>query len=164
MSQSLPHQMAPATSTRVRAPLPRAGTLQTGTFHSLAQAGVPPAAVLCCASSFGHVRLFVTLWAIARQVPLSMGFSRQEYWNGLPCPPPGDLPDPRFEPTPLYISCTGRWVLYHERHLGSSSLLVSNCNSIPPVRTPTYSLRFQSLTPPHVNKAHETPGGQASGS
>ena len=35
-----------------------------------------------------------TLWTIARQAPLSMGFSRQEYWNGLPCPPPGDLPNP----------------------------------------------------------------------
>ena len=34
---------------------------------------------------------FVTLWTVARQAPLSMGFSRQEYWNGLPCPAPGDL-------------------------------------------------------------------------
>ena len=39
--------------------------------------------------------LFATLWIVACQPPLSMGFSRQEYWNGLPCPPPGDLPDPR---------------------------------------------------------------------
>ena len=36
---------------------------------------------------------------IARQAPLSMGSSRQEYWSGLPCPPPGDLPDPGIEPT-----------------------------------------------------------------
>ena len=41
--------------------------------------------------------LFVTLRSIARQAPLSMGFSRQEYWSGLPCPPPGDLPDPSFK-------------------------------------------------------------------
>ena len=40
-----------------------------------------------------HVRLFVTLWTVARQAPLSMGFSRQDYWSGLPCPPPGDLPN-----------------------------------------------------------------------
>ena len=40
----------------------------------------------------------LTLWTIARQVPPSMGFSRQEYWSGLPCPPPGDLPDPGIEP------------------------------------------------------------------
>ena len=41
-----------------------------------------------------HVRLFVTPWTVAYQAPLSMGFSRQEYWSGLPCPPPGGLPDP----------------------------------------------------------------------
>ena len=40
----------------------------------------------------------VTLWTAARQAPLSMGFSRQEYWSGLPCPPPGDLPSPGIEP------------------------------------------------------------------
>ena len=44
-------------------------------------------------SHFGHVQLFVTPWTVAHQVPLSMGFSRQEYWSGMPCPPPGDLPD-----------------------------------------------------------------------
>ena len=45
-----------------------------------------------------------TLWdpvTVAHQAPLSMGFSRQEYWSGLPCPPPGDLPDPGAEPTSL---------------------------------------------------------------
>ena len=40
----------------------------------------------------------VTPWTGARQAPLSMGFSRQEYWSGLPFPSPGDLPDPRIEP------------------------------------------------------------------
>ena len=40
---------------------------------------------------------FVTLWTIALRAPLSMGFSRQEYWTGLPSPPPGDLPDPGIE-------------------------------------------------------------------
>ena len=40
---------------------------------------------------------FVTLWTVAHQAPLSMGFSSQEYWSGLPCPPPGDLPDPGIE-------------------------------------------------------------------
>ena len=47
------------------------------------------------------VQLFVTLWTAAHQAPLSMGFSRQEYWSGLPCPPPGDLPDLGIEPTTL---------------------------------------------------------------
>ena len=47
----------------------------------------------CLLSCFSHVRLFVTLWTVARQVPLSTEFSRQEYWSGLPCPTPEDLPD-----------------------------------------------------------------------
>ena len=45
-----------------------------------------------------HVRLFATLLTIAYQAPLSMGFSRQEHWSGLPFPSPGDLPDPGIEP------------------------------------------------------------------
>ena len=45
-------------------------------------------------SCFGHVQLFATLWTVALQVPLPMGFSRQEYQSGLPCPPPEDLSDP----------------------------------------------------------------------
>ena len=48
--------------------------------------------------SLSHVRLFATPWTVARQAPLSMGFSRQEYWSGLPFPSPGDLPDPGIEP------------------------------------------------------------------
>ena len=48
-------------------------------------------------SHFSHVQLFVTLWTVGHQAPLSMGFSRQEYRSGLPCPPPGDLPDPEME-------------------------------------------------------------------
>ena len=45
-----------------------------------------------------HVRLFVTPWTAVRQAPLSMEFSRQEYWNGLPFPSPGDLSDPGIKP------------------------------------------------------------------
>ena len=51
----------------------------------------------CALSRFNWVWLFVTLWTIAHQIPWSMGFSRQEYWSGLLCPPPGDLPDPGIE-------------------------------------------------------------------
>ena len=48
-------------------------------------------------------------WTVARQVPLSMRFSREEYWRGLPFPPPGDLPDPGIEPTsPMAPVLTGR--------------------------------------------------------
>ena len=55
-------------------------------------------AMLCC---FSRVRLFATLWTVACQAPLSMGFSRKELWSGLPCPLPGDLPDPGIEPASL---------------------------------------------------------------
>ena len=48
--------------------------------------------------SLSRVQLFATLWAVAQQAPQSMGFSRQEYWSGLPFPSPRDLPDPGIEP------------------------------------------------------------------
>ena len=50
-------------------------------------------------SCFCHVSVFTTPWTIAHQAPLSMGFSGQEYWSGLPCSPPEDLPDSGIEPT-----------------------------------------------------------------
>ena len=52
-------------------------------------------------SHFSHVQCFVTLWTIAHQAPLSMGFSRQERCNGLPFPSPGDFPNPEIEPVSL---------------------------------------------------------------
>ena len=55
----------------------------------------------CMLSCFSHVQLLATLWTVAHQAPLSMRFSRQEYWSRLPCPPLGDLPDPGIEPTSL---------------------------------------------------------------
>ena len=54
--------------------------------------------ILLLLNRFSHVQLCATLWAAACQAALSMGFSRQEYWSGLPCPSPGDLPDPGIEP------------------------------------------------------------------
>ena len=45
-----------------------------------------------------HVHLFATPWTVAYKAPLSMEFSRQEYWSGLPFPSPGDLPDPGIKP------------------------------------------------------------------
>ena len=53
----------------------------------------------CLRSHFSCVRLFATLWTVAHQVPLSMGFSQQEDWSGLPFPPAGDLPDPGIKST-----------------------------------------------------------------
>ena len=51
-------------------------------------------------SRFSHVQLFATLWTVTHQASPSMGFSRQEYWSGLLCSPPGDLPDSGIEPRP----------------------------------------------------------------
>ena len=59
---------------------------------------------MCMLSRFSRVRLFATLWTTAHRAPLSMGFSMQEYWSGLPCPTPGNLPDPRVKPT-SHVSC-----------------------------------------------------------
>ena len=59
---------------------------------------------LVCACMLSHlscIRLCKTLWTVACQTPLSMGFSRQEYWKGLPCPLPEDLSDPEIEPLSL---------------------------------------------------------------
>ena len=58
---------------------------------------------MCVLSHFRCIWLFVIPWTVASQAPLSMGFSRQEYWSGLPCPSSGDLPDPGIKP-PLLIS------------------------------------------------------------
>ena len=72
--------------------------------------------VLCC---FSRLRLFATLWIIAHQAPLSMRFSRQEYWSGLPCPPPGDLPNPGIEPTPLRSpALAGRFIATEDAMVG----------------------------------------------
>ena len=54
---------------------------------------------------FSHVRLLVTLWTVAHQVPLSMGFCWQEYCSGLPFSSPGDLPDLGIKPASLCVSC-----------------------------------------------------------
>ena len=51
----------------------------------------------CMISCFSHVRPCATLWTVAHQAPLSMGFSRQEFWNVISCPTPGDLPNPRIK-------------------------------------------------------------------
>ena len=64
----------------------------------------------CVLSHFSCVWLFVTPWSVAHQAPLSMGFSRQEYWSGLPCPPPGDLPHPGIKPLRLLYK---QAILYH---------------------------------------------------
>ena len=79
---------------------------------------------VCVLSCFSHVRLFVTPRTVARQAPLSMAFSRQEYWSGLPCSPLGALPDPGIESTSLTSpALAGR--LFNTSHLGSLMKRVS---------------------------------------
>ena len=60
---------------------------------------------------FSCVQLFVILWSIDHQAPLSMRFSKQEYWSGLPFPSPGDLPDPGFEPISPAPPALAGWFL-----------------------------------------------------
>ena len=76
-------------------------------------------------NSLSRVQLCAAPWAVAHQAPLSMGFSRQEYWlSGWPRPPPGNRPNPGIEST-CYVSCTGRWLLYHQSRLGSPHSLIN---------------------------------------
>ena len=71
---------------------------------------IPSLKTVCVLCHFGPVWLFVTPWTITLQAPLSMGFSRQKYWSGLPFLPPGDLPDWGIEPVSLMSpALTGRF-------------------------------------------------------
>ena len=94
------------------------GPPQTPALFSLMLGGRPggpnkEAELTCLRNCFTCVQLSVTLWTIACQSPLSLGFSRQGYWSGLPRPLPGDLPDPRIEPMSLMSPESGGRVLYH---------------------------------------------------
>ena len=53
---------------------------------------------MCVFSHSRHAQFFATIWTVTHQAPLSVGFSRQEYWSGLLCPPPGELPDLGVKP------------------------------------------------------------------
>ena len=67
---------------------------------------------VCVQSHFSHVWLFVTLWTVAHQASQSMEFSKQEYWSELPCPTPGDFPEPGIEPMSMrLLHC--RQIFYH---------------------------------------------------
>ena len=85
--------------------------------------------------SFLHVYMSDSLRSkdcIARQAPLSMGFSRQEFWSGLPCPPPGDLPSPGIEPTSLrspemaggFFTTSATWEAQYQHYLGHHAVVL----------------------------------------
>ena len=82
--------------------------LWTGCFKTSIREQLTPCHA-CVLSPFSRVQLFDTPWTVARQAPLSMGFSRQEYWSGLLFPAPGDLPDPGIEPRSPAL--TGRFFI-----------------------------------------------------
>ena len=71
----------------------------------------------CVLGHFSCAQLFMTVWTVAHQAPLSIGFPRQEDWSGLPCPPSGELPDPEMELNLCLLH--GQVSLYHWHHLGS---------------------------------------------
>ena len=103
----------------------------------------------CVHSHFSCVQLFATLWTVAHQAPLSMGFSRQEYWSGFSYPPPGDLPDPGIEPASpalqariLYRGATReaqRWVYVIQLRT------VSKCKILAHIHTHIHAQCFQTL-------------------
>ena len=73
--------------------------------------------------SLSCVRLLATPWTVAYQAPASMGFSRQEYWSGVPLPLfQGIFPTQGWNPASLKSTCIGRWVLYHYCQLGSPTV------------------------------------------
>ena len=131
------------------------------------------------ACSLSCVLLFVTLWVVACQAPLFMGFSRQEYWSGLPYPPPGDLPDLRIEPESLtspalegrFFTTSATWeaprrvystvVSYHsstwrKQHLGVSVALLQ-FKGLERTQIPSSSLRSRvsGLETVHVQNCHK---------
>ena len=74
---------------------------------------------VCMLSHFSRALLFATLWTAAGQAPLSLAFSRQEYWSGLPCPSPGNLLDPGIKPAspPAFLALQLDFLL--QSHQGS---------------------------------------------
>ena len=91
-------------------------------------------------SQVSFVQLFMTLWTITHQAPLSMGFSRKLCWNGLLCPPPGDLFNPG---TCLLCPLHYRWIYYPLSHLGSSSIIIKVVNCQKPIKV-TWNICFWS--------------------
>ena len=69
---------------------------------------------MCVLTHFSHVPLFTNLWTIAYWVPQSMGFSRQEYWSGLPCPPPGESSNPGIKPKSITSTLATLTVLFND--------------------------------------------------
>ena len=117
-----------------------------------------------------HVQFFVTPWTAACQAPLSLGFPRQEYWSGLPCPPPEDLPNPEIEPASLALAgkffttratrlrkeTSNRKVLRTGDSQGGGRVkLPSSCTLCP--SHPLYKKFRQNLSANHANAVPSSP-------
>ena len=105
--------------------------------------------------SLSRVRLFATPWTVAHQAPPSMGFSKQEYWSGLPISFSRGSSQPRNQIHMFCISCTGRQLLYHCAHLESSyytfsSVQFSSVQSLSRVRLFATSWTVTYETPPSM--------------
>ena len=136
---------------------------------------------VCVLSRFSRVQLFATLWTKAYQAPLSIGFSRQEQWSGLPCPPPGEeLPDPGIEPMSLtspalagrFFTTSATWEVLRQQCLHQISLQANHrIQSIPyssgesgccyspwscPISCPLLPLPWGSLWPRSLSAGQES--------
>ena len=101
------------------------------------------ATVWLLGQSLSHVWFSVNPWTVAHQAPLSMGFSRQDCWSGLPCPPPGDLPDPGSNL--LLLHC--RWILYCRATREAR-------NNVDEMWMPFCSPKETRLKRPHITEFH----------
>ena len=101
-------------------------------------------------SRLSHVWLFVTLWTVAHQAPLSIGFSRQKYWSRLPCTPPGDLPDPGIEPESLVYPALADRFFTTSATWEAHSLIIQLQNIwLKNWRSESHSVMFDSLYTVH---------------
>ena len=128
----------------------------------------------CMLSHFSRIRLFLTPWTIACQVPLSMGSSKQEYWNGLPFLPPGDLPNPGIKSaSPALVG--GFFTTSSTWEAQFSDPPINNLWSVTPIKNPNqwltktppnnlypwsstrYSYNQSPITGPPINNFHQWP-------
>ena len=124
----------------------------------------------CC--RFCCVQLFVILWTVALKAPPSMRFSRQEYWSGLPCPPPGGLPDPGIESSSHmspalaggFFTTTATWeAQFHT--LSRSNTVASNVTlALFTAQFALFSLQWLRLSHlgQHIRSEQGLPGGASS--
>ena len=116
----------------------------------------------CMLSYFSRVRLFVIPWTVVCQAPLSMGFSKQENWNGLPFPSPGDLPHPGIEPVSLtslspalaegFLTTSATWEALNQLYIYTFVSILYTCTDVSP---PSWaSLPYAPPLAPHTVGPH----------